>query len=475
MIINYKTHEATSIFIRNNLSNISPPKLYDLDQEFANTQKNKNSITIISLVLFILLFLAAAFGVTKYIEYQNSQIPININAFEDVNLREIFDKAKQYEKDMKKASRDLEDLYLQRDSAIYNLKNITEDKINLIETENPSNKNIRIRTLNNELDESIKKENINWNNLIDIAKDKIKVIQDKIDSYDTRIIEKAKEQEDIINNQQKRFDMELEASVKYYEDKISIQQEQYSNEIKNIEDTNNEIIKVLKNNNKNQIEALINKNESQIKTLESKYNPLFKNDYSYINDAIESEISKVDTSQELSIKNLVSEGLLRNTDIIRNVKDYNNVNSVLDRLGEIPYYNSPLSAINFIESKYNSTIVDFVKFISNSEQNILEKNIIIKNKSKELSQFEYLILDYLKTNKINGIIIDPRGSDIKLFTDPIYQIRMGAKGYIYRNDSDYIGTIRFRQVNNVLIGNIEELANKENGLKPFDKILINLK
>jgi len=459
----YLTHEATSIFIRGDIQKNMPPDLYNLDQEFAKTKKNRNSITILSLIIFTLLFLAAAYGVTKYIEYQNSQIPININAFEDVNLREIFDKAKQYEKEMKSANRDLEDLYIKQESALKELTRIAQDKINLIEAQNLGGKDRQIKLIENQLAEQLKNEEIVWTSKISDAQEKIKIVQDKIDSYDTRILEKAKEQESIINNQQKRFDMEMEESVKYYEDKIQKLKSDQIKQLEIINQANKDIILTLKSNN-----------QALIKSLEEKYNPVFGEDFDFL-EANGENVNLPEFSLNAKDQILFNEGLLSLESLNKSIDDFYNVSRVFEKLGEIPYYNSPSDAILYIEKLYYSSIDEFTNFVDRVSPLLTSKNILIENKISEIEQYGYFLQDFVKTNRVNGIIIDPRNRDIKLFVDSMYNIKPQSIGYIYRNDSDFIGTIKFKTVKGRLVGNIEELASSNRGLKPFDKILIDLK
>lgn len=457
------THQATSIFIKDNMKNNAPPELYDLDMEFANTKKNKNRITVISLIIFTLIFLAAAFGVTKYIEYQNSQIPISINAFEDVNLREIFDKAKQYEKEMRDAVRDLNDLYIKKEASFNELNRNADNAISIIEAENPTNKNVQIKQIKIKLEESIQRDEEFWSGEINSVKDRISTIQEKIDSYDTRILEKAKEQESIINNQQQRFDMEMEKSVKYYEEKIKGLQEDHLSQIDTISLTNKDIITTIRR-----------KNRENVNDLEEKYNPDFTEDYTFLENSPEKEISAFEFVSNKINDIVYKEGLLNRDDVKSQITDIYQAENIFLRLKEIPYYNSPKQAIGYLEQKYHESVNKYSSFISNVSPILVDKNIKINAQLSELEQLNYFLTNYVKTNRVNGVIIDPRKKNIKLFIDPIYKVKDGTVGFVFRNDSDFIGTIEFKTNNGILVGKILDLVDKNRGLNPFDMILINL-
>ncbi len=457
------THEVTTLFIKEDSEQNVAPKLYDLDLEFANTKKNKNRVIWISLLIFTLLFLAAAYFVTRYIEIQNSQIPIRIDAFEDVNLREIFDKAKQHEKEMQVAQRDLDDLYRFKSQKIVELNDKAESDIELIETQNPSDRRKKISNVKAELENRILLEEKRLDSEILVAKARILEIQEKIDSYDTRILEKAKEQESLINNQQQRFDMEMEKSVKYYEDKIDQIRIDHAQQIQTTSLTNKEIIKTIRANNK-----------ALVETLEDKYNPLFEDSFNYINEMedsvltynrfIANNINPVLFQEQIIIEdnlNLFIENMFKGRDTFQKLKD-------------IPYYNSPKQAINYLENIYFQSLDEYSKLINSLTPAIKSKNSLISSQSRELEQLKFFLTNYVKTNRINGVIIDPRKSNIKVFIDPIYKVKEGTIGYIFRNDSDFLGTIKFKYNKNILEAEINSLTDEKRFIRPFDMILINL-
>ncbi len=457
------THKATTLFIKAEHENSAPPSLYDLDLEFANTKKNKNTVIWISLVIFTLVFISAAYFVTTYIENQNSKIPIRIDAFEDVNLREIFDKAKQHEKEMKVALRDLEDIKKAKQQSLNTLRQIANDDIEIVETQNPADSRLRIDVIKIELDKKLIKEEEKWDIEIAKANERITIIQGKIDSYDTRILEKAKEQEGIINNQQKRFDIEMEKSVSYYEEKIEKMNLEHAQQIKTINFTNREIVETIRNNNRTQIE-----------NLENKYNPEFISSFDYFD-----QINKTDISlSSFTTRNINSifynENLLDKEKLRNQIIDIYRGKATYKRLKEIPYYNSTKEAIPYLENLYYQSIDEFTSLIGRLTPLLLNKNSTIYMQKRELNQLNFFLLSYVKANRVNGVIVDPRSKNIKVFIDPIYYIKEGSIGYVFRNDSDFLGTITFTYIDGKVSAQIDKLTNKERGIDPFDMILIDL-
>ncbi len=456
------THEATALFIQENVKYNAPPDLYDLDQEFANTKNNKNRITVIALIVFTVVFVSAAYFVTKYIEDQNSKIPISINAFEDVNLREIFDKAKQYEKEMSDAEREMTDIQLKKTEKVNKLKSDADSAIKLIETENPKTKVADINFIKTELEKNIVNETQYWENEILKVQDKINKVQEKIDSYDTRILEKAKEQESIINNQQKRFDMEMEKSVAYYEEKINELKSEHIEEIENINLNNNNII-----------ETLIKKHNEFVQSLEDKYNPSFDETYDFLNREFQ-DADQFTISADDIYNTIYNEGLIEKDLITQKIENMYITEDVINRLKEIPYYNSPKQAINFIEEQYHESVNEYSRLISEVTPVLDSKNSLIAKQSNELGQLDYFVKRFVKENRVNGVIIDPRSKKLKVYIDPIYDVKSGTVGYVFRNDSDFIGTVKFSYDGSTLIAQMESLKSRDRNFAPFDMILLNL-
>lgn len=456
------TQEATELFIQSDHLQTTPPDLYNLDAEFANKKGNKNKVIWLTLPLFVILSLAAAYFVTKYIEESSSKIPISIDAFEDVNLREIFDKAKQNEKEMEKARRDLEDLYIQKAKEKENLNSIANREIDVIKLDG-KNVNERIYIVESTLKSDLIASEEKWDILISKAKEKITSIQEKIDSYDTRIMEKAKEQENIINNQQKRFDIEMEETRKYYEEKINSLVESHLNELKTVDENHKKIVSTINKNNK-----------EYITSLEKKYNPEFNDSFSFLKKEIKKPkitpgifrtLDKVlYTENLLSVEKVT---LLR-SDVLTGLYTFN-------ELKKVPYYNSPSEAIDYLETLYISNINNYVELAKKLIPNLKSKRNTISKQTTEIGKLSYFLTDYIKSNRINGLIIDPREENIKVFIDSIYQVKNGTIAYIFRNDSDYLGTIKLVVLEDEsYIGQIVQLLDPNRGLKPFDMILLEI-
>lgn len=72
-----------------------PPKTYDIETEYAKTKKNKSHYILFLMLATIFVGVLLTFCVSKYVEHQNEKIAVNIDVFDDLNLRNLLDVASQ--------------------------------------------------------------------------------------------------------------------------------------------------------------------------------------------------------------------------------------------------------------------------------------------------------------------------------------------------------------------------------------------
>ena len=100
--------------------------LYDLEKEFSATKKNKNYLVIITILVFLIVFVGTAYAVTRYIQESGRIVPIEIKDFEDVNLKDILDVAKNYEQKLERARKELKALNAEYEASVNDVKSERE-------------------------------------------------------------------------------------------------------------------------------------------------------------------------------------------------------------------------------------------------------------------------------------------------------------------------------------------------------------
>ncbi|MCF7929182.1 MAG: hypothetical protein K9L68_10320 [Spirochaetales bacterium] len=92
-------------------------------------------------------------------------------------------------------------------------------------------------------------------------------------------------------------------------------------------------------------------------------------------------------------------------------------------------------------------------------------------------------LDYsLRNNKENGYVLEPsEDENIKVYISKVFRfadenrLETGDIGYVFRNEDEPIGYIRFFVDDGDISASLIELVAADNELRPFDKILLDLK
>jgi hypothetical protein len=78
---------------------------YNLEEEFAKTKRNRSLLVPMVVMGIVLFFVAGAVGITLYIENRSKDVQVGVHAFEDVNLRDVLDAAREHEQERKAARR----------------------------------------------------------------------------------------------------------------------------------------------------------------------------------------------------------------------------------------------------------------------------------------------------------------------------------------------------------------------------------
>ena len=139
--------------------------------------------------------------------------------------------------------------------------------------------------------------------------------------------------------------------------------------------------------------------------------------------------------------------------------------ALVGRMNEIPYRNSPRSALRQMDSLYRSTVHDYEQLWSGLAGRLAERSDILNGYAYA---FDYLT----KTRPESGYIIDARDSgSILVYINRIYSIADGTEGYVFRSDDAFIGTITFFRKGGAVRARVTELA-KGKAIAPFDRILL---
>jgi len=480
---------SVDMFLRDMQLEMSEKNLYNLDEEFAKTKKNKNPLFWLTLSIFVAFFAVLALLITWYIQNQASKVAVNIQGFEDVNLKDVLDKSKGYENEMKFARRELEELVAGKSQAMERIRTDYSQRIELARTSGLSQEETdrRIRGIRSEQERSLSNTTAEYDEKIRDKEAEIADIQAKMDSYDSRLLQKAKEQEELLNNQQKLFDIKLQNSVDYYENLLKEQGKASADEVQKLNEYREKLVSELKQRHAEEIQKTI-----------LTYNPQkLPGEGSRVvaAAAVPKDFRKSFPAGYDSI--LVREGVLTEAEYAEQKQTYEDMAALIESLKSIPYINAVPGALSYAEyihakeaasysgiwpqaeralKRKDNEIKDREAIIKAREKTLSEKEEEIKRRDRAVEQLMYAISAFQKSSRENGFILDPRNqTEILLYVDPVMKIKAGDSGYVFRTDDNYIGMVKFTEVGTVSKATVTELADTSKPILPFDKILLNIK
>jgi hypothetical protein len=219
-------HREVRLLLKNELKNLEfgSSAAYDLEAEYAKTKKNHNTTVSVLMISCFLAVGLVSFGITKYVTKENKNIAINIDTFNDLNLRGLLDMVSRtdglYRSATKKradfqASLDygLKQAVEKRDNDLFTLQSLAlRDKAEIAE---------RKSAIQNEYKKSIKKLHDEYDVQIQSSENEIQQYQGELAAYDSTKVVHAQEQEAAIDSQRQLHDLEMQNQTKKYEASIS--------------------------------------------------------------------------------------------------------------------------------------------------------------------------------------------------------------------------------------------------------------
>ena len=444
---------------------------YQLDREFAKTKKNRSPIVWISVVLFIVIFGAAATLVTLYIERESKQVTVDIEDFADVNLRDVLDRAKKIENELEAAKRELQNLLAARDNEIKAVRDELQRQLNLLENRSISagEKQRQEADLENQAAADIETINADYQPRIEALEARIAALQDELDAYDTRLVEQAKEQQEILNSQQRKHEIEMASTVDYYESQINDMTIKNESEVSALNEYHDSFVQQQETNHANEIRRLKQLHAREIAALILKYNPEFSSPrlLEIINRS--ADLSAVEAVEIKRYRSVLGEEDLLSVSEFRQLRSYLEDLSLLTaRLQEVPYENSIDPAVNQIENLAAIVLEHYEELWSGLADKLAERNM-------DVAHFIHALDSLVADSRENGYVLDPRDSEkIIVFIDKIHQVSEGDLGYVFREEDELIGIIRFSVTPREITASLVEITAPEETIAPFDKILIQI-
>lgn len=466
--------DSKAIFLKDDAVRYGGVETYDLEKEFAKTKKNKSPFIWITIMLFVAVFAAAAVLVTLYIQNRAKNSSVDIDEFADVNLKDVLDKAKQYEDQLDRAERELRDIRSEMNSKIEILQRDAERDIELIQARNlrQAEENRQIAEVRAREEAGISAVRSEYDGRIILKEEEIAAIREKISQYDTQMVEQARAQEEILNNQRKKFELEMEETVRYYEEKIDELENRQEETVSSLKNHQDKYVDQLEKNHAQEIAALKRQQAEEIRRLILKYNPVFTGEE--LKTILAVAVDDIPPLQLTTYKEvLANEGIIsrENFNVIHT--NVYRINTLLQRIDEVPYINSMPETLERLQYFGTAAYNDYEQLVRDLIRTVEQKNNIIYSQYLQLGHYRYALGSLIDESREHGYVLDPRDpKNIQIFLDETHDVADGDSAYVFRSDEELIAKIRFNIRYGTVSASLTEQVSSEKSIEPFDKILI---
>jgi len=449
---------SRSLFLHDVERQLAKKELYSLDEEFARTRHNRSTFVWLSVLIFVSVMVVIAVAVTSEIQRRSQEVPVNIAAFADVNLRDLLDRAKQLDLQMQNARRNLSDLQSAEAAQIQDARSNADQQFQVVDAEilAPAEKQKREVVIQQVLAGNVATIRAGFAPRIDEAHKSISDIQKQLDHYDTRQVEEARKQEAILNNQQRIFDMQMNKTVSYFEGHIRQLTDQFTSQIQSIKSNNNQLVDALKRSH-----------ATEISTLMATYNPTFTSPE--ITSILSRPIAPARIAPDAFSRVVMAHGIANGGGLSELKARMREFETVLSRLRQIPYKNSVPTALDTLQGLSREIVYNYQQMANGLATTVSEESGLI-------GAYDYALSSLINNSRENGYIIDARdSSNIVVFVAPIYTVKDGESAFVFRKDDEPIGTIRLDVTADGVHGTLVNLTKSTVPMEPFDKILLDVK
>lgn len=391
------------------------PRVYNLDEKFAETRKNKSVRLYFWVIGFLVSIICITLILTTIKEYKSRQVTFKISEFESVNLSELLSTVKKSEKKLEQAKKDISELKLKQQEEMQNIKaKYAREREKVLKKDlSSSEEKKRIKQLKNKEKREIANIKAKYKRRIKGKRGDIYKAQNEINQYDKKLQDATRKAEEMVNNYKRLHKLKM---------------------------------------------------AEQRRNLIVKYNPYFyspglkkilanrlapTSKYSFTLKNFEPDIARKKVYSEIEFNSIR--------------QDVKNQALIIKRLRRVPYENSVAPSLVHLDSLSKNIVNNYEELWSR----LAKRSLLINN-------YQYAFAHLAEIQAENGYIIDPRNSNnVKLYLKQSLEVRTGMTCLVFRTDDEFIGKIKLVRTRSGLHGEIISLE-KDKKMNPFDKILIQM-
>ncbi len=195
---------------------------YDLEKEYAKTRKNKNLSVWIVLLLTVVGVVLATWAIISGFSVNSRNIEVSLDAFEDLNLRNLFDALSKTQDLYEKATKTKAELQAAFDQKMTQAKRSLDLDLDYIRKLKLAKKDRTTREtrVRNTYAKTVKAIHDEFDEKLKAADIELKQYEDQLKSFDSENVEKAQEWEKQMDSERQVHEIEKGKLTEEYETKI---------------------------------------------------------------------------------------------------------------------------------------------------------------------------------------------------------------------------------------------------------------
>lgn len=195
---------------------------YDLEHEYAKTRKNRDVSIWLTLGITLAVVVGITWAVITKMSATNREIEVSLDAFEDLNLRNLFNALSKTQDLYEKASKTKAELQAGLDSALTNAQRSRDTDLEYIKRLGLSKKqrSEREERVLQKYRDAVQAAHDEYDEKLVAADIELKQYEEQLKSFDSENVEKAQKWENEMDSQRQVHELEIESLTKEYEAKL---------------------------------------------------------------------------------------------------------------------------------------------------------------------------------------------------------------------------------------------------------------
>lgn len=393
-----KTHNEVLLFLNDELNKIqqtSQSKSYNLVEEYAKTKKNKSPFVFIILLACFISVGGIAFVMNSVISRHNDEITVNLQDFDDLNLRTLLDSVTKVQANYDEAVKNKVTLQANYESEIEQAESEYQNNLFVLESMRMPSKDKakRSQILKEENDARLKLIHEKYDAKINAAEKEVQSYADQLAEFDTAKVDSAREQQKAFDAERQIQEMERNKLAAEYENRIADLKQSISDiRAKNDEELRNSVntLNSLHKQELAEYDPVISDEQADfiVQSIEEEDPEAFSSEDYLYEDGTDDEkvVQALEDFQKLYDDYSYLDSKLESLPQKNSIVTYRKTsNSIVDKMGQVLAY----STDSLVEDKnqLRKEIRNRENRIAECKEEIAERERVIAEKDNEIANF----------------------------------------------------------------------------------------